>query len=125
MTIRWYGLVAPEEASTGDRRMFGRDILTFRDFPLPAAWQRVSGPGHQGSVVVASWERVYAGDGGVWGAGSFLDPGVVPEVTEAIYLLERKLVGPSVDLDPDFAYEVVAHPDRPDEYAMKVTRGNI
>lgn len=125
MTIRWYGLVAPEEGATGDRRMFGRDTLTNRDFPLPAAWQRVSSSGHQGSVVVASWDRRYQGDGGVWGAGEFLDPGVVPEVTEAIYLLEKRLIGPSVDLDPDFSYEVVAHPDRPDEYAMKVTRGNV
>lgn len=125
MTIRWYGLVAPEEAPTGDRRMFGSQVLTNRDFPLPAAWQRVSSSGHQGSVVVASWDRRYAGDGGVWGAGVFLDPGIVPEVTEAIYLLEKRLIGPSVDLDPDFAYEVVDHPDRPGEYAMKVTRGNV
>lgn len=125
MTIRWHGLVAPEEAPTGDRRMFGSQVLTYRDFPLPAAWQRVSSSGHQGSVVVASWLRQYQGDGGVWGAGEFLDPTIVPEVTEAIYLLERRLIGPSVDLDPDFSYEVVEHPDRPDEYAMKVTRGNI
>lgn len=125
MTIRWYGLVAPEEAATGDRRMFAGNGLTNRDFPLPAAWQRVSGSGHQGSVVVASWDRRYHGDGGVWGAGEFLDPGIVPEVTEAIYLLEKRLIGPSVDLDPDFAYEVVPHPDRPDEFAMKVTRGNL
>src|SRR5688572_27198334 len=125
MTIRWYGLVAPEEAATGDRRMFAASGLTNRDFPLPAAWQRVSGSGHQGSVVVASWNRRYHGEGGVWGAGEFLDPGIVPEVTEAIYLLEKRLIGPSVDLDPDFAYEVVEHPDRPDEYAMKVTRGNV
>lgn len=125
MTIRWYGLVAPEEAATGDRRMFAGNGLTNRDFPLPAAWQRVSGSGHQGSVVVASWDRRYQGDGGVWGAGEFLDPGIVPEVTEAIYLLEKRLIGPSVDLDPDFAYEVVPHPDRPDEFAMKVTRGNV
>lgn len=125
MTIRWYGLVAPEEAATGDRRMFASNGLTGRDFPLPAAWQRVSGSGHSGSVVVASWDRRYPGDGGVWGAGQFLDPGIVPEVTEAIYLLEKGLIGPSVDLDPDFAYEVVPHPDRPDEFAMKVTRGNV
>lgn len=125
MTIRWYGLVAPEEAATGDRRMFAGNGLTNRDFPLPAAWQRVSGSGHSGSVVVASWDRRYQGDGGIWGAGQFLDPGIVPEVTEAIYLLEKRLIGPSVDLDPDFAYEVVPHPDRPDEFAMKVTRGNV
>lgn len=125
MTIRWSGLVAPEEAPTGDRRMFGRQVLTYRDFPLPAAWQRVSSSGHAGSVVVASWLRQYPGDGGVWGSGEFLDPTIVPEVTEAIYLLEKRLIGPSVDLDPDFAYEVVEHPNRPDEYAMKVTRGNI
>lgn len=125
MTIRWYGLVAPEEAATGDRRMFASNGLTNRDFPLPAAWQRVSGSGHSGSVVVASWDWRYQGDGGVWAAGQFLDPAIVPEVTEAIYLLEKGLIGPSVDLDPDFAYEVVAHPDRPDEFAMKVTRGNV
>lgn len=125
MTIRWYGLVAPEEAATGDRRMFAAQTLENRDFPLPAAWQRVSGSGHQGSVVVASWDRRYSGEGGVWGAGEFLDPGIVPEVTEAIYLIEKRLIGPSVDLDPDFAYEIVPHPERPDEFAMKVTRGKV
>jgi hypothetical protein len=125
MAIRWYGLVAPEEASTGDRRMFARDTLTFRRFPLPAAWQRISSGGHQGAVTVASWDGEYAGQGGVWGAGTFLDPTIVPEVTEAIYLLEKRLAGPSVDLDPDLAYEVVEHPDRPDDYAIKVTRGNV
>lgn len=125
MAIRWYGLVAPEEAVTGDRRMFAADSLGYRDFPLPAAWQRVSGSGHAGSVVVASWERQYAGDGGIWGQGTFLDPTVVPEVIEAMYLLQRKLIGPSVDLDPDLAYEVVAHPTNPEESAFKVTKATV
>jgi hypothetical protein len=125
MTIRWYGLVAPEEAPTGDRRMLERDMLTYRRFPLYAAWQEVSGGGHSGSVVVGSWDQQYQGIGGVWASGEFLDPTIIPQVTRAVYLLEKKLIGPSIDLDPDFAYEVVPHPDRPDEFAMKVTRGNI
>lgn len=125
MTIRWYGLVAPEEAPTGDRRMFAVDALSYRNLPLPMAWQRVSNSGHQGSVIVGSWTRQYKGDGGVWGSGEFLDPSIVPEVTEAAYLLEKRLIGPSVDLDPDMAYEIVDHPTQPGEFAMKVTRGNV
>lgn len=125
MTIRWYGLVAPEEAPTGDRRMFAAQALDYRDFPLPAAWQRVSGSGHAGSVVVASWNRQYSGEGGIWASGEFLDPAVVPEAIEAMYLLQKKLIGPSVDLDPDLTYEVVPHPDNPDEFAMKVTKATV
>lgn len=125
MTIRWYGLVAPEEVPTGDRRMFAARSLTFRDFPLPAAWQRVSGSGHANSVVVASWDHSYAGDGGMWGRGEFLDPAIVPEVVEAIYLLDKGLIGPSVDLDPDLAYEVVEHPSQPEQLAMKVMNATV
>lgn len=125
MTIRWYGLVAPEETPTGDRRMFAAQALGYRDFPLPAAWQRTSGSGHGGSVVVASWDRQYAGQGGIWGAGEFLDPAVVPEAIEAMYLLQKKLIGPSVDLDPDLTYEIVPHPDDPDAFAMKVTKATV
>lgn len=125
MTIRWYGLLAPEEAPTGDRRMFATDALTYRSFPLPLAWQRTSSSGHSGSVIVGSWTRQYKADGGVWGSGEFLDPTIVPEVIEAAYLAEKRLIGPSVDLDPDMAYEIVDHPTQPGEFAMKVTRGNV
>lgn len=126
MTIRWYGLVAPEERPTGDARMFAADGLTYRNFPLRAAWQRVSGRGHEGAVVVGSWNGQYQGQGGVWGAGEFLDPVKVPEVLEAVYLLEKRLIGPSVDLDPrPLAYEVVEHPDDPDDVAMKITRARV
>jgi hypothetical protein len=77
-------------------------------------------------VVIGSWLGQYQGQGGVWGAGEFLDPTVVPEVLEAVYLIEKKLIGPSVDLDPKpLAYEIVEHPDDPDDVAMKITRGNV
>jgi hypothetical protein len=125
MTIRWYGLVAPEEVPTGDRRMFAAQALGYRDFPLPAAWQRVSGSGHSGSIVVASWDRSYAAEGGIWGEGTFLDPTVVPEALEAMYLLQKKLIGPSVDLDPDLTYEIVTHPSNADENAFKVTKATV
>lgn len=125
MAIRWYGLVAPEEQPTGDRRMFAAQALGYRDFPLPAAWQRVSGSGHAGSLVVASWDRAYAGEGGIWASGTFLESDIVPEVLEAIYLLQKKLIGPSVDLDPDLAYEIVPHPTDAEAMAFKVTRATV
>lgn len=125
MTIRWYGLVAPEEVPTGDRRMFAASSLSYRQFPLRTAWQKVSGQGHAGAVVVGSWNGQYQGDGGVWGAGEFLDPTIVPEVVQAVYLLEKKLIGPSVDLDPDLSYEIVEHPTQADEFAMKVTKATV
>lgn len=126
MTIRWYGLVAPEELPTGDGRMFASAALGYRQFPLRAAWQRVSGQGHAGAVVVGSWNGQYQGQGGVWGAGEFLDPVKVPEVLEAVYLLEKRLIGPSVDLDPrPLAYEIVEHPNDPDDVAMKVTKATV
>lgn len=125
MAIRWYGLVAPEEQATGDRRMFAAQALDYRDFPLPAAWQRVSGSGHSGSVVVASWDRQYAGEGGIWAEGTFLDPNLVPEALEAMYLLQKKLIGPSVDLDPDLTYEIVPHPTNADDSAFKVTKATV
>lgn len=126
MTIRWYGLLAPEEMPTGDGRMFAAQALTYRQFPLRAAWQRTSGQGHSGAVVVGSWNGQYQGQGGVWGAGEFLDPGIVPEVLEAVYLLEKKLIGPSVDLDPrPLAYEFIEDPASPDDNIVKITRGNV
>jgi hypothetical protein len=105
--------------------MFAASSLDYRQFPLRAAWQKVSGQGHAGAVVVGSWTGQYQGDGGVWGAGEFLDPAIVPEVVQAVYLLEKKLIGPSVDLDPDLSYEVVEHPTQPDEFAMKVTKATV
>jgi hypothetical protein len=122
MTIRWYGLVAPEDVPTGDRRMIAAQALDYRAFPLPAMWQRAAVGGHDAAVVVASWDRWYASEGGIWAEGTFLDPAIVPEVVEAIYLLGKKLIGPSVDLDPDLAYEVVPHPVIADEYAIKITK---
>lgn len=125
MTIRWHGLLAPEDVPTGDRRMIAAQALSYRDFPLPAMFQRAQSGGHDNAVTVASWERQYAGIGGIWGQGSFLDPRIVPEVTEAIYLLEKRLIGPSVDLDGDLTYEVVDHPTQPGEFAIKITKATV
>lgn len=126
MTIRWFGLVAPEGVPTADRRMFKAQALEYREFPLFAAWQRVSGQGgHAGSVAVGSWDRQYAGEGGIWGEGTFLDPRIVPEVLEAMHLLEKRIIGPSVDLDPDLTYEIVDHPTQEGQFAMQVTKATV
>lgn len=125
MTIRWRGLMAPDDARTGDRRAFAPGAITHRKLPLPAEWVREKGRGHDGAVTVASIDAVYATEEGLWGTGEVLDPMFIPDVTPFIYLAGKKLLGPSVDLDPDMTYTVVPDPDDTSQGLRLVTRGNI
>jgi hypothetical protein len=111
--ITWEGPLARIEEPTGDRRQFPRDTLQYQSFPQPFRFQRVGLPGHQGAITVGvikdaaerDVDAAMATDYGikpgryVWGNGYFLDPNVVPEVTEAVHLAEHGVSGPSVDLD--------------------------
>ena len=125
MTIRWRGLMAPDDARTGDRRMFGPGAISHRKLPLPAEWVREKGSGHSGAVTVASIDAVYAMEDGLWGTGEVLDPMIIPEATPFTYLASKKLVGPSVDLDPDLTYIVVPDPNDTSQGIKMVTRGTI
>lgn len=125
MTMRWRGLMAPDDAKTGDRRAFAPGAITHRKLPLPAEWVREKGAGHSGAVTVASIDAVYASEDGLWGTGELLDPMVIPDVTPFAYLAGKRLLGPSVDLDPDLTYTFVPDPDNPQEAIRLITRGNI
>lgn len=125
MTIRWRGLMAPDDARTGDRRAFAPGAITHRKLPLPAEWVRERGRGHDGAVTVASIDAVYATEEGLWGTGEVLDPMFIPDVTPFVYLAGKRLLGPSVDLDPDMAYMVVPDPADTSQGLKLVTRGNI
>src|SRR6185369_13497974 len=103
---RWRSLIAPyPPAKTGDKRRFAVGALTNRDLPLPVKWQRTDAGGHSTSVVVATMDRVEYADEGVYGEGLLLNPdaGKLPrlaeDVGEARLLIEKKAIGPSVDLD--------------------------
>ncbi len=124
MAIRWKGLVAPTEVPTGDGRMFAAGKMTHRPMPMPMMVRFGSG-GHDGATVVGKVNRIFDGPGGYWGEGEFLDPVMVPEVPKAIYMLQEKVMGPSVDLDRDFTVEAVKHPTRPDKKAGLFKEYNV
>jgi hypothetical protein len=127
-TIRFRGLIAPEEpAITADSRIFTANSLTHRRLPRPVMFTRTLGPGrHVGAVAVARLEAVEYVPGRGWtGSGTFLDPRIVPEVTEAVYLVKEGVSSPSVDLQPDVTAEIVPHPLRPEEPAIKILTGRL
>lgn len=125
MTMRWRGLMAPDDVKTGDRRAFAPGVITHRKLPLPAEWVREKGAGHSGAVTVAAIDAIYAVPEGLWGTGELLDPMFIPEVTPFAYLAAKGLVGPSVDLDPDMTFTWAPDPDNPEEAIRLITRGNI
>lgn len=144
---RWAGLVAPYAVPTGDKRRFRAGALSNRDLPLPVKWQREDVSGHQTSVTVATadgmgyFDEDHGDEGkfgpwrgpGVYAYGVMLDPdpAVMPrlaeDVAEANLLLDKKVLGPSVDLDA-MEYEPFgdvaqyAADERPE---IEVTKGRI
>jgi hypothetical protein len=96
-SVPWYGVLAPEGVMSGDNRKFSPDSLTWRDLPLPLAWQKVNSAGHDGSVVVGRIDEIWREEGVVKARGMMLS---TPEADEAIGLLsEQGIRGVSVDVD--------------------------
>lgn len=87
---------------TGDGRIISPGGLTSRDLPLPLAWQRESGEGHSGSVIVGRLETLEFHQDMVTATGTMLP---VDGSYEAEQLIEAGVIGPSMDLD-DMTYVV-------------------
>lgn len=95
--VPWYGVLAPEGVSTGDRRKFDGDSLTWRETPLPLRWQKYDDEGHRGSVVVGNIGAIKRKQGQMRSTGVF---SLSSEANEVIGLVaEEALRGVSVDLD--------------------------
>ena len=124
MSTKFKGMIAPVAVPTGDGRMFAAGKMTYRPMPLPLLVRFGSG-GHDGATVVGKINRIYDGPGGYWAEGEFLDPTQVPEVAKAIYMLQQKVMGPSVDLDRDFTVKAIPHPRRPDKKAGLFEEYNV
>lgn len=124
MTITFKGLIAPTDVPTGDGRIFAAGKMTHRPMPVPVMAQFGSG-GHNGAVPVAKVMNVCPGPGGYWGEGYFLDPMFAPEVPRAVYMLQEKVLGPSVDLDRDYTVKAIPHPSRPDKKAALFEEYNV
>jgi hypothetical protein len=96
--IPWYGPLAPEGVASGDGRKFAEGALSWRDLPLPFAWQRSNEPGHDGSVVVGNIQEIWRTGGLVYGSGVLLPE--IPETEEFVTLIVNQAIrGISVDAD--------------------------
>jgi len=88
---------------TDDGRMFDAYInLSFRDFPLPLAWQKMSSERHLSSYTVGVIQSAEVQGNQVIGTGYMLN---TPEADQAIAEIEHKVTGPSVDLG-DVSWEL-------------------
>lgn len=102
---RWTAMLAPIGVPTGDGRTFAAGALSARPLPLPLRWHREDEGGHKSVVVVGTIDEVEYQDSGVYGAGILFDPDpdqlprLAEDVAEAAMLLEKGVLGPSVDLD--------------------------
>lgn len=125
-SIRFRGLIAPEGVPTGDNRGFDRNSLTHRPLPLPVMFTRDISQGHMGATTVGRLETIEYVPGHGWiGEGPFFDPRIIPEVTQAVYLIQQGVSSPSVDLEPALTMEIRPHPQRPDQNVAWLTSARI
>jgi len=125
----WAGPLAPINRPTGEpgrSRIFEHGALDHRVLPLPLAHRRVDANGHAGAVTVGRILGVgvgpdHTGQEFMWGWGDWLDASIVPEVTEARYLVEQGVAGASVD--PGGRMRVTINPETGDEHITLFTVG--
>lgn len=98
-------LVIPEEMESGDGRIFKKDALTTRDFPLPLLWQIKTAEGHMGSVVVGRIDSIDRVENGLGNARGVFDTGEYGKEAERM-VRHGFLRGVSADLDKFEAEEV-------------------
>lgn len=93
----WHGVLAPEGVWSGDGRRFAEGALEFRDLPIPLTWQKATGDGHDGSVVIGKIDAIERVGNMMNGSGTFL---TTPEADEVVGLIsEFGRFGVSVDAD--------------------------
>lgn len=95
MARTWHGVLARLGVRTGDGRILSETGGSSRDLPLPLMYQRETGDGHGGAVVVGRIESIRIADGMVTATGSMLED----SGWSAMEALEAGVIGPSVDLD--------------------------
>jgi 8-oxo-dGTP pyrophosphatase MutT (NUDIX family) len=92
-----HGVIAPEEAESGDGRGFSAGAMTSRPYRLPFAWQEQSVPQHDGSVVVGSVDRMMRMDNLIHWEGLLMPTAKAGEFAELLAFFGR--FGVSVDGD--------------------------
>jgi hypothetical protein len=101
--VPWYGVMAPEDTWSGDKRKFAAGVLRTRPLPLPLSWQKITSEGHDGSVTVARWDRAVRVGNEVRATGVML---TTAEADEVIGLIaDFGQYGVSIDAD-DSSFEL-------------------
>lgn len=95
--IPLHGVLAPEEAETGDGRGFNAGAMSSRPGRLPFSWQIESNPGHDKSVVVGSVDRLMRKDGLIHWEGGLMGSATAGDFAELLAFMGR--FGVSVDGD--------------------------
>jgi len=127
----WVGPIAPIGRPTGEprrTRIFDPGSLNHRPLPIPLSFQRTGASGHMGAVTVGRVLGITigpdeAGNECCFAWGDWLDPSIVPEVTEAKYLVDQGIVGPSVD--PGGAVQTATNPETGAEHSQQYTIGRV
>lgn len=96
-SVPFYGVLAPEGVPTADGRRFAKDSMRWRTLPIPLLFQKQTGEGHDGSVIVGVIETLERGDDDLlWAAGRMLNTAEADEATNL--MAEGALRGVSVDV---------------------------
>lgn len=119
MGTAWKMPLAVIGKPTGDGRQFDAGALDHRDLPLPLRYVAKDSGGHNDAVIVGHISKIgKEKDGMLPGEGEFYDGAEWPEdvrnaATAARMFTEKKVIGPSVDLDQ----QEVEHVPEPKAYA--------
>lgn len=71
-SIPVHGVLAPEDAESGDSRGFNAGAVTARPYRLPFMYQKAQTSGHDGAVVVGSVDRLMRKDGLIHWEGALM-----------------------------------------------------
>lgn len=125
----WAGSLAPIGRPTGEphrTRIFEPGSIGHRPLPLPLSYRARTAQGHDTSTVVGrilgmSVGPDHAGNDQVYAWGDWLSPEMVPEVTQARYMVDQGLFGPS--LDPGGQVRGTINPETGAEHTFQYTVG--
>ncbi len=91
-------LVIPEDAESGDGRIFKKGSIEIRELPLPLLWQIHTADGHNGSVVVGRIDGMERTEEGIGNAYGVFDSSSYGQEVERM-VREGFVRGVSADLD--------------------------